>query len=146
MDFVLYSNYARLVDSLIAGHVDIAWNTNLAYVRTVLQTDGQCTALAQRDTDVDYTTVFVARAGSGLRFVGDVLHLHQARQLVAVPERARRREGIVVTLDLARWRKDFASLGFDEPSPGVLEIVIPKRAQATPRSSSRSRLRSPAAR
>ncbi|MBL7325311.1 phosphate ABC transporter substrate-binding protein, partial [Escherichia coli] len=38
MDFVLYSNYARLVDSLIAGHIDIAWNTNLAYVRTVLQT------------------------------------------------------------------------------------------------------------
>lgn len=60
MDFVLYSNYARLVDSLIAGHIDIAWNTNLAYVRTVLQTGGRCTPLAQRDTDVDYTTVFVA--------------------------------------------------------------------------------------
>ena len=55
MDFVLYSNYARLVDSLIAGHIDIAWNTNLAYVRTVLQTDGHCTALAQRDSDVDFT-------------------------------------------------------------------------------------------
>lgn len=27
-------------------------------------------------------------------------------------------------LDLPRWRRDFASLGFDEPSPGVLEIVI----------------------
>ena len=66
MDFVLYSNYGRLVDSLIAGHIDIAWNTNLAYVRTVLQTQGRCTALAQRDTDVDFTTVFVARAGSGL--------------------------------------------------------------------------------
>lgn len=66
MDFVLYSNYGRLVDSLIAGHIDIAWNTNLAYVRTVMQTDGHCTALAQRDTDVDFTTVFVAPAGSGL--------------------------------------------------------------------------------
>lgn len=27
-------------------------------------------------------------------------------------------------LDLPRWRRDFTSLGFDEPSPGVLEIVI----------------------
>ncbi|KZS84253.1 Rv1680 family SBP-like protein [Mycobacterium persicum] len=72
MDFVLYSNYGRLVDSLIAGHIDIAWNTNLAYVRTVLQTGGHCTALAQRDTDVDYTTVFVARAGSGLHGAGDI--------------------------------------------------------------------------
>jgi len=66
MDFVLYSNYGRLVHSLLAGHIDIAWNTNLAYVRTVMQTDGQCVALAQRDTDVGFTTVFVARAGSDL--------------------------------------------------------------------------------
>lgn len=72
MDFVLYSNYGRLVDSLIAGHIDVAWNTNLAYVRTVLQTGGHCTALAQRDTDVDYTTVFVARPGSGLSGPGDI--------------------------------------------------------------------------
>ncbi|MGV7852714.1 PhnD/SsuA/transferrin family substrate-binding protein, partial [Mycobacterium kansasii] len=68
----LYSHYGRLVDSLIAGHIDIAWNTNLAYVRTVLQTGGHCTALAQRDTDVDYTTVFVARAGGGLHGAGDI--------------------------------------------------------------------------
>ena len=66
MDFVLYSNYGRLVASLLAGHIDIAWNTNLAYVRTVMQTDGRCTALAQRDTDVGFTTVFVVRSGSGL--------------------------------------------------------------------------------
>lgn len=72
MDFVLYSNYARLVDSLIAGHIDIAWNTNLAYVRTVLQTGGRCTPLAQRDTDVDYTTVVVAHAGSDLHGAKDI--------------------------------------------------------------------------
>ena len=62
-DFALFSNYERQVESLLAGHIDIAWNTNLAYVRTVLQTHGRCTALAQRDTDVDFTTVFVARTG-----------------------------------------------------------------------------------
>ena len=67
MDFVLYSNYGRLVDSLIAGHIDIAWNTNLAYVRAMLQTGGHCMAIAQRDTDVGYTTVFLAPTGSGLR-------------------------------------------------------------------------------
>ena len=72
MDFVLYSNYGGLVDSLIAGLIDIAWNTNVAYVRTVLQTDGHCTALAQRDTDVKFTTVFVAGAGSGLRGPDDI--------------------------------------------------------------------------
>lgn len=66
MDFVLFSNYGRQVDALLAGHIDIAWNTNLAWVRTVLQTDGQCRALAQRDTDTVFQTVFVSRTGAAL--------------------------------------------------------------------------------
>ncbi len=66
-DFVLFSNYGRQVDALLAGHIDIAWNTNLAWVRTVLQTDGRCRALAQRDTDTVFQTLVVARAGGGLR-------------------------------------------------------------------------------
>lgn len=67
MDFVLFSNYAAQVDALIAGTIDIAWNTNLAWVRTVAQTDGACRALAMRDTDTVFQTVFVARSGSALQ-------------------------------------------------------------------------------
>jgi len=66
MDFVLFSNYGRQVDALIAGTIDLAWNTNLAWVRTVAQTDGACRALAMRDTDTVFQTMFVARAGSAL--------------------------------------------------------------------------------
>ncbi|MFE3450261.1 phosphate/phosphite/phosphonate ABC transporter substrate-binding protein [Nonomuraea sp. NPDC059194] len=73
MDFVLFSNYARQVDSLLAGTIDIAWNTNLAWVRTVLRTGNQCHALAMRDTDLTFATVLVARAGSGMRGL-DALH------------------------------------------------------------------------
>jgi enoyl-CoA hydratase len=29
-----------------------------------------------------------------------------------------------VTIELARYRQDYASLGFDEPEPGILELVI----------------------
>ncbi|MCD2442051.1 PhnD/SsuA/transferrin family substrate-binding protein [Agromyces sp. SYSU K20354] len=65
IDFVLFSNYGRLVDALIGGTVDLAWNTNLAYVRTLLQTKGACRALASRDTDVVFQSVFVSRAGTG---------------------------------------------------------------------------------
>lgn len=64
IDFVLFSNYGRQVDALLAGAIDIAWNTNLAWVRTVLQTNGHCRALAMRDTDTVFQTVIVARAGS----------------------------------------------------------------------------------
>ncbi|HKA67582.1 MAG TPA: PhnD/SsuA/transferrin family substrate-binding protein, partial [Actinomycetes bacterium] len=51
---------------------DIAWNTNLAWVRTVLRTDGHCRALAMRDTDTAFSTVLVTRPGSGLRDLADL--------------------------------------------------------------------------
>ncbi|MGI8901194.1 MAG: Rv1680 family SBP-like protein [Nocardioides sp.] len=66
IDFILFSNYGRQVDALLAGTVDLAWNTNLAWVRTVGQTDGACRALAMRDTDTVFQTVLVARTGSNL--------------------------------------------------------------------------------
>jgi len=67
MDFILFSNYGRQVDALIEGTIDIAWNTNLAWVRTVAQTEGHCVALATRDTDTVFQTMFVARAGAGMK-------------------------------------------------------------------------------
>ena len=66
IDFVLFSNYGRQVDALIDGIIDLAWNTNLAWVRTVAQTDGACRALAMRDTDTVFQTVFVTRSGNDL--------------------------------------------------------------------------------
>jgi ABC-type phosphate/phosphonate transport system substrate-binding protein len=66
MDFVLYSNYERQVEALLAGHIDIAWNTNVAWVRTLRRTDGRARALATRDTDLVFRTLMIGRAGSGL--------------------------------------------------------------------------------
>lgn len=72
MDFVLFSNHGRQVDSLINGTIDVAWNTNLAWVRTVMQTDAACRALAMRDTDLTFAMVLVARKGTGLRGLDDL--------------------------------------------------------------------------
>src|SRR3989454_10165521 len=33
MDYVLYSNYERQVDALMSGHIHVAWNSPLAWVR-----------------------------------------------------------------------------------------------------------------
>ena len=33
MDYVLYSNYERQVEALIDGHIHVAWNSPLAWVR-----------------------------------------------------------------------------------------------------------------
>jgi ABC-type phosphate/phosphonate transport system substrate-binding protein len=61
MDFVLFSNYEAQVEALLAKRIDIAWNTNLAYVRTFLATNGGCTVLAMRDTDVGFRSILVGR-------------------------------------------------------------------------------------
>ncbi|WP_375141131.1 phosphate/phosphite/phosphonate ABC transporter substrate-binding protein [Arthrobacter sp. PAMC25284] len=69
---MLFSNYGRQVDALLEGTIDIAWNTNLAWVRTVARTQGACRALAMRDTDAAFRSVFVTRAGSGLAGLDDL--------------------------------------------------------------------------
>lgn len=63
MDVVWFSNYEAQVEALLAGFVEVAWNTNLAYARTHHATSGTCRVLAMRDTDVGFTTLLVSRAG-----------------------------------------------------------------------------------
>src|SRR3954454_7982099 len=74
-DFLLYSNYERQVESHLAGHFHIAWNSPLAWVRTrrLARSLGQeVQALAMRDTDQDLTSIIVVRADSGIREVSDL--------------------------------------------------------------------------
>jgi phosphonate transport system substrate-binding protein len=72
IDYVLYSNYDRQVQALLDRHIDVAWNTNLAWVKVHRRTAGACRALAMRDVDAAYTTVFVARADAGVSSLADV--------------------------------------------------------------------------
>jgi ABC-type phosphate/phosphonate transport system substrate-binding protein len=74
-DYVLYSNYERQVDDLIAGRIDAAWNSPLAWVRARRlgrETGIGVEALTMRDTDRDLTSVVVARANSGITRVDDL--------------------------------------------------------------------------
>jgi ABC-type phosphate/phosphonate transport system substrate-binding protein len=67
-----YERYDHQVADLLAGELDTAWNTNLAHV-TVLQEAGDATsALAMRDTDRDWRSLIVARAGAGMRGLEDL--------------------------------------------------------------------------
>jgi ABC-type phosphate/phosphonate transport system substrate-binding protein len=62
-DFVLYSNYERQVEDLVAGRIDVAWNSPLAWVRT-RRLAPAAGAVAMRDTDRDLRSVVVVRADS----------------------------------------------------------------------------------
>ncbi|HEX3424733.1 MAG TPA: PhnD/SsuA/transferrin family substrate-binding protein [Acidimicrobiales bacterium] len=70
-DFLLYSNYERQVEDLVAGHLDVAWNSPLAWIRTRrLASDAQ--ALLMRDTDRDLTSVIVVLHDSPITDVEDL--------------------------------------------------------------------------
>ncbi|HEV2863507.1 MAG TPA: phosphate/phosphite/phosphonate ABC transporter substrate-binding protein [Pyrinomonadaceae bacterium] len=74
-DYVLYSNYERQVESHLAGHFHVAWNSPLAWVRTRRMAAARglnVEALAMRDTDRDLTSVVVVRNDSGVRSVADL--------------------------------------------------------------------------
>jgi len=109
-DFVLFSNYERQIDALLAGHIDIAWNTNLAWVRTVGLTKGQCRALAMRDIDVRFTSIFVQRTGEGM---GDLADLKGRR--LALGSRDSTQAGILPLhfLKQAELLDDVSVLRFD---------------------------------
>jgi len=71
-DYVLYSNYERQVEALLAGHVDVAWNSPLAWVRAARMGRGDVRSVAMRDSDCDLTSVVVVRADSGIETVADL--------------------------------------------------------------------------
>lgn len=73
-DYVLYSNYERQVDALLAGHVHVAWNSPLAWVRAARAAPPSTPvrALAMRDSDCDLTSVVVVRADSAFHSAGDL--------------------------------------------------------------------------
>jgi phosphonate transport system substrate-binding protein len=68
-DYVLYSNYERQVEDLLAGRIHAAWNSPLAWVRARRLGEAQgvgVSALTMRDSDQDLTTVVVVRTDSGI--------------------------------------------------------------------------------
>jgi phosphonate transport system substrate-binding protein len=118
MDFVLFSNYGRQVDALVAGHIDLAWNTNLAWVRTWLQAGGRCRALAMRDVDLTFRSLLVARAGAGLRGPLDLkgrrlaLGSRDSAQAAILPLYYLHREGLRVDdVELIRIDSDLGKHG-----------------------------------
>ena len=72
LEVVLYLSYEAQVAALLAGRIDIAWNTNLAYLQAEHLSQGKCKPLAMRDTDLEWWTEVVVRTGSGLRQLTDL--------------------------------------------------------------------------
>lgn len=72
MDVVFYTNYELQVKALVEGHIDMAWNSPLAWLDSVRLSGNRCRAIAMRDTDRDRTTHIVVRSASGIGSIGDL--------------------------------------------------------------------------
>jgi len=69
MDCVFYTNYELQVEALLAGNIDIAWNSPLAWLDAQRRSGQRCRALAMRDTDRDRRTHLLVRADGPIRDV-----------------------------------------------------------------------------
>ena len=74
-DYVLYSNYERLVEALVAGQVDVAWNSPLAWVRARRLAAARglgVRAVAMRDADCGLRSLVVVLTDAGVAEVADL--------------------------------------------------------------------------
>jgi len=78
IEIVLFQSYEAQVLALLAQageavpSIDIAWNTNLAYLQASEWSGHKCHAIAMRDTDLGWMTKIVAVAGGPISTVADL--------------------------------------------------------------------------
>jgi len=78
VEVVLFQSYEAQVLALLGKtgdsvpRIDIAWNTNLAYLQADEWSGHACRAIAMRDTDLDWMTKIVAVTGGPVSTVADL--------------------------------------------------------------------------
>src|SRR5258708_6814117 len=78
VDVVLFQSYEAQVIALLAQpgepvpRIDIAWNTNLAYLQADEWSGHACRAVAMRDTDLGWMTKIVAATGGPISTLADL--------------------------------------------------------------------------
>jgi ABC-type phosphate/phosphonate transport system substrate-binding protein len=107
-DYVLFSNYERQVDALLEGHVDVAWNSPLAWIRAQRQAAARnldVTAIAMRDSDCDVRSVIVTRSDSAICAIEDLrgrsvaVGASDSPQATLIPLAFLRQRGLVPDID-----------------------------------------------
>lgn len=113
LDYVLFGSYEQQVEALLARHIEIAWNTNVAWLRLQKRCEGRARALAMRDADLDFLTVLVARADTKITTLAELrgrtvaLGSADSSQAAILPVHWLREAGLAEG-------KDYRSLRFDK--------------------------------
>ncbi len=112
VDVVLFQSYERQVEMLLSSKIDIAWNTNLAYVKSEFLSQGQCSKIAMRDTDCSWTTKIITLRGGQLSTLKDL-----TGKILALGSRDSAHAAILPTYFLEKEGltagRDYSTLRFD---------------------------------
>jgi phosphonate transport system substrate-binding protein len=145
VEIVLFQTYEAQVAALLAKrgdpapHIDIAWNTNLAFLQAREWSSRACAPLAMRDTDIGWTTVVIAPAGGEVKSLADVknrtlaLGSRDSGHAAILPVHFLRQEGLEEGRDYQslRFNTDVGKHGDTGTSEvDVLRAVLDGRADA----------------
>jgi ABC-type phosphate/phosphonate transport system substrate-binding protein len=145
VEIVLFQSYEVQVAALLASpgdalpRIDIAWNTNLAYLQADEWSNHRCRPVAMRDTDLGWTTKIIAVSGSPVAALSDIrnrvlaLGSRDSGHAAILPAHFLEGEGLVEGRDYRtlRFNSDVGKHGDTGRSEvEVLRAVLDGRADA----------------
>ncbi len=145
VEVVLFQSYETQVAALLASpdeplpRIDIAWNTNLAYIQADAWSDKRCRPIAMRDTDVGWMTKIVAVTGGPVAGLADLknrtlaLGSRDSGHAAILPVYFLQREGLAEGKDYQtlRFNTDLGKHGDTGTSESdVIRAVLDGRADA----------------
>jgi ABC-type phosphate/phosphonate transport system substrate-binding protein len=145
VEVVLFQSYEMQVAALLSQsgdftpRIDIAWNTNLAYLQAEAWSKEGCRPIAMRDTDIGWTTKIFAVTGGPVTKLADLrnhtlaLGSRDSGHAAILPVHFLEREGLVEDQDYRtlRFNTDVGKHGDTGRSEAeVIRAVLDGRADA----------------
>ncbi|KAG8465826.1 hypothetical protein KFE25_005396 [Diacronema lutheri] len=131
LDFCMFTSYDRMVEALVHGHIDIAWNGPLAHVRLKRRTGGKSISLGMRDCDRNFRSHLVVRKGAGIDSLAALAGKRLATGAYDSPQAyvlplqaigaAPGGEGLLKSIHVVRFDKDLGKHG--DTAAGELEVM-----------------------
>ena len=72
VEFTPVTDYPAAVEALVHRRADLVWFGALTFVQASIRSGGQAVAIAQREEDTRFQSVFIARADAGIRTLADL--------------------------------------------------------------------------
>ena len=145
VEVVLFQSYEAQVGALLAApgdavpRIDIAWNTNLAYLQAEAWSEHNCRPIAMRDTDLGWMTKIIAVSGGPVTALRDLknrtlaLGSRDSGHAAILPVHFLEREGLVEGREYRtlRFDSDVGKHGDTGTSEAeVVRAVLDGRADA----------------